>query len=186
MLACTDQAAIPQPLTTDQRGFTRPDSGDVPPACDVGAYESNFANDLILNTSTVQVVHNIGSPTDVLNMALNVTSNEAGCDGEADDLLESGVTVGVYGDVEHDIGSSSYGTFFKLNGGGAVASKIVTLATPPGTCGTWTINLRATGLNLSSISSNSVALFLNDSDGDGGCFNVSAQIGSGASWSAPT
>ena len=133
-------------------------------------------------------------------MALN-----AGCDGEADDLLERGVTVGVYGGtcaafstlcgtsgcpllpfdfdvnpyVEHDIGSSSYGTFFRLNGGGAVASKIGTLGTPPGTCGTWSINLQATGLNLSSISSNSVALFLNDSDGDGGCFDVSAQIGSG-------
>ena len=205
VLACTDQALIPQPLTTDQRGFTRPDAGDVPPACDVGAYESGFANDLILNTSTVQVVHNSGTNADVLNMALNVTSNEAGCDGGADDLLESGVSVGVYGGtcaafstlcstigcpllpfdfnvnpyVEHDIGSFSYGTFFKLNGGGAVSSKIVALATPPGTCGRWSINLQATGLNLSSITSNSVALFLDDSDGDGRCFTVNAQVGNG-------
>ncbi len=139
MLACTDQAAIPQPLTTDQRGFTRPDPGDVPPACDVGAYESNFANDLILNTSTVQVVHNIGSPTDVLNMALNVTSNETPCGTSGCPLLPFDFDVNPY--VEHDIGSSSYGTFFRLNGGGAVASKIVRLATPPGTCGTWSINL---------------------------------------------
>ena len=205
VLACTDQALIPQPLITDQRGSTRPDPGDVPPACDVGAYESGFANDLILNTSTVQVVHNSGSNADILNMALNVTSNEAGCDGEADDLLESGVTIGVYGGtcaafstlcstigcpllpfdfnvnpyVEHDIGSFSYGTFFKLNSGGAVSSKIVALATPPGTCGRWSINLQATGLNLSSITSNSVALFLDDSDGDGGCFTVNAQVGNG-------
>ncbi len=80
MLACTDQAAIPQPLITDQRGFTRPGSGDVPPA---------------------------------------------------------------------------------------------------GTCGTWSINLQATGLNLSSITNNSIALFVDDSDGDGGCFTVRAQVGNG-------
>ncbi|HWN58470.1 MAG TPA: hypothetical protein VNO74_10240, partial [Methylomirabilota bacterium] len=88
--------------------------------------------------------------------------------------------------VEHDIGSASYGTFFGLNGSGTVASKVVALATPIFTCGRWSINLQATGLNLSSITDPlHVALFINDSDLDGdgdtgaACFDVTAQIGNG-------
>jgi len=38
--SCTDQAAMPQPVATDQRGVTRPDPEDIGnPACDIGAYE---------------------------------------------------------------------------------------------------------------------------------------------------
>ena len=91
--------------------------------------------------------------------------------------------------VEHDIGSASYGTSFAPNAAGSVASKIVALATPPSTCGTWSINLQATGQNLSGITNTPVALFLNDSDNDGAgapesvagaaCFDVNAQIGNG-------
>jgi hypothetical protein len=44
--------------------------------------------------------------------------------------------------VEHDIGNTSNGTFFGVNGPGSVSSKIVALATPNGTCGTWSINLQ--------------------------------------------
>ncbi len=122
-----------------------------------------FVQEIHLNSSNVQVVHNTAASADVLNMSLNVTSDGelGGCEGEDDDLLESGVTVGVYGGsclqffftcisvgcptlpfdftvnpyVEHEIGSSSYGTFFGLNGSGTVSSKIVSLATPPNTCG---------------------------------------------------
>jgi len=37
---CTDQSSpTPQPIVTDQRGLPRPDSGDNPPVCDIGAYE---------------------------------------------------------------------------------------------------------------------------------------------------
>jgi hypothetical protein len=35
---CTDQASPPNPITTDQRGFPRPDAGEA--VCDIGAYES--------------------------------------------------------------------------------------------------------------------------------------------------
>jgi hypothetical protein len=35
--ACTDQASPPKPVTTDQRGFPRPDAGEE--FCDIGAYE---------------------------------------------------------------------------------------------------------------------------------------------------
>jgi len=41
LASCTDQSSPPNPLTTDQRGFARPDPGDNPPACDIGAYESD-------------------------------------------------------------------------------------------------------------------------------------------------
>src|ERR1700687_5196254 len=52
-------------------------------------------NEIHLNSSTVQVVHNTPG-TDVLNLSLNVTSDgDSGCDGEDDDLLESGVHVAV-------------------------------------------------------------------------------------------
>jgi CSLREA domain-containing protein len=38
--SCTDQSTPPNPITTDQRGYARPDPGDSLPACDIGAYES--------------------------------------------------------------------------------------------------------------------------------------------------
>jgi len=166
-----------------------------------------------LNSSNVQVVHNTPGNTDVLNMSLNVENDGEGgldpCDGEDDDLLETGVHVSVsrftctqfasicigicptfdfdaqVNYIEHDIGSSSYGTSFGPNASGNVSSKIVALATPPGTCGTWSINLQATGQNLSGITGSPVSLWLNDSDGDGDgiggaqCFDVNANVGNG-------
>jgi hypothetical protein len=153
-------------------------------------------------------VHNTPAGTDVLNMSINVTSDGelGGCEGEDDALLESGVNVGVFGGscveyfyfclfiscptqpfnytvnpyVEHEIGSTSYGTYFALNGAGSVSSKIVSLATPINTCGTWNINLQATALDLSSITSSPIALFLNDNVDSGVfCFDVPANIGKG-------
>ena len=136
-------------------------------------------SEIILNSSTVQVVHNAIPSTDVLNMSLNVQNagDSGSCDAEKDDLLETGLFVGVsrfsciayltscfsisgcpildfsaeVGYVEHDIGSLSYGTSFAPNAAGFVSSKIVALTTPPSTCGTWSINLQATGQNLSLI-----------------------------------
>ncbi|HEY2486291.1 MAG TPA: choice-of-anchor Q domain-containing protein [Candidatus Binataceae bacterium] len=41
---CTDQASPPNPITTDQRGLLRPDTGEQ--VCDIGAYEfQDFAGD---------------------------------------------------------------------------------------------------------------------------------------------
>ena len=158
--------------------------------------------EIILNSSTVQIIHNPSPDTDVLNLSLDVTNRgDAGsCDGEADDLLEGGVAVGVaaptcasqnntflfiFEYVEHEIGSSSYGTFFESVLGSA-SSKIVPLATPAGACGRWRINFQATGLNLSGFTSAPIALLVGDGDGDAGinflntaCFNVNAQIGNG-------
>src|ERR1700688_1808580 len=54
-------------------------------------------NEILLNSSVVQVVHNAPANSDVLNLSLNVTSNgdTGSCDSEADDLLETGVHVSV-------------------------------------------------------------------------------------------
>jgi hypothetical protein len=170
-------------------------------------------SEIHFNSSTVQVVHN-GANTDVLNMSLNVESDGDGgldpCASEADDLLETGVHVSVSrfscGDfddlciilgcpgfdfnaqvnyTEHHIGSESYGTSFGPNAGGFVSSKIVALATPPGTCGTWSISLQATGQILAGITGPPVSLWLNDSNNDGNgsggaeCFTVNANVGDG-------
>ena len=157
------------------------------------------APEINLNSFTVQVVHNPTPDTDVLNMSLNVTSlGEGGCDGGADDFIATGFsilllkglcnqaigfvfsyTIPAY--VAHHIGGQTYGTYFALKPpGGTVSSKIVALATPPNTCGTWQINFQATGQDLEYLDSNQVALFLNDSDHSGPfCFDVNAQIGNG-------
>jgi hypothetical protein len=150
-------------------------------------------------------------------MSLNLENEGDGgldpCESEKDDLLETGVHVSVfrgscelYGAicfligcpsfdfdaqvnyVEHDIGIASYGTSFAPKSLGFLSSKIVALATPANTCGTWTINLQATGQNLSGITGPPpISLFLNDSDNDGNglfeggaqCFDVNANIGAG-------
>ena len=176
------------------------------------AMSSAHAQDeIILNSSTVQVVHNTPANTDVLNLSLNVTSNgdSGDCENEADDLLETGVHISVSQQsclfratncpgilcapldfdaqvnyVEHDIGSASYGTSFAANAAGFVSSKIVAQTTPPITCGTWTINLQATGQNLSGISGPPVSIVINESDAisidaTNNCFDVNANVGNG-------
>jgi hypothetical protein len=164
-----------------------------------------------LNSSTVQVVHNSAPNSDVLNMSLNVTNNgdngTGDCNGGLNDFLEAGFLVAVsrfscatffsscigicpdfeaeIDPVEHEIGSSAYGTFFGPSGAGSIAVKIVALVTPPNTCGTWSINLQATGQNLSLVTGPQVALFLIDADFDAGpffgaaCFDVNVNVGTG-------
>jgi len=165
----------------------------------------------VLNSSTVQVVHNTPASTDVLNLSLNVTNIGDGgdCEVGADDLLETGVHISVSRQtclfratncpgilcapldfdaqvnyVEHDIGSASYGTSFGPNASGNVSSKIVAQTTPPITCGTWTINLQATGQNLSGITGPPVSIVINESDAisadsANNCFDVNASVGTG-------
>ena len=83
--------------------------------------------------------------------------------------------------VARDVNHVSYGTFFGLNppeaGPGTVSARIVLLSTPEGGCGTWNLNVEATGLDLSSITSNPISLFLNDSDDSGPfCFDIDDAI----------
>jgi hypothetical protein len=160
---------------------------------------ANPPGEIVLNSSTLQVVHNPTPDADVLNMSLNVTSaGEGGCDGGDDDFIATGFSVTILkgtcisqvglafsytipGYVVHHIGSATYGTYFAPKApAGAVSSKIVALATPPNTCGTWQINFQATGQDLEYLDTNQAALLLNDSDDSGPfCFDVNAQIGNG-------
>lgn len=64
--SCTDQATPPNQLTTDQRGFGRPDPGDGPDGpCDIGAYESGAVATPIACTVTYN---------DTFNGNLTITS----------------------------------------------------------------------------------------------------------------
>ena len=160
-----------------------------------------LVNEIVLNSSsTIQIVHNTIPNTDVLNASLGVTNlGDAGsCDGGDEDFLRTGVFIAVSSQpcgtlsvtifsflnyVKHTIGNASYGTHFS-SGGVTIASKIVTMATPPGACGRWNINVQTTGVDLSAFTRNQVALNLNDEEGDAtiagnACFNVNAEIGNG-------
>jgi hypothetical protein len=162
------------------------------------SHADGVIGEIILNSAKVQVVHNPTPDTDVLNMSLNVTDlGESGCEGGADDFIATGFDVTILkggcglvvgfvfsysipGYVAHHIGSATYGTYFAPKPPGAVASKIVALATPANTCGTWNINFQATGQDLEYLNTNQIALFLNDRDGSGPfCFDVNANIGTG-------
>jgi len=83
--------------------------------------------------------------------------------------------------VAHTIGGTTYGTFFGLNpvgvGPGAVSARIVLLSRPLYSCGTWNLNVEATGLDLSSITSNPMSIWLNDADDSGPfCFDINDAI----------
>ncbi len=79
--------------------------------------------------------------------------------------------------VAHTINTQSYGTFFGQypvdEGPGTVSARIVSLPKPYGACGTWNLNLEATGLDLYKIQSNPVSLWLNDAADTGPfCFDI--------------
>jgi hypothetical protein len=79
------------------------------------------------------------------------------------------------------VNHQTYGTFSGLNpvgvGPGTVSARIVLLSTPPNGCGTWNLNVEATGLDLSSITSNPMSIWLNDEDDSGPfCFDINDAI----------
>jgi hypothetical protein len=83
--------------------------------------------------------------------------------------------------VTHTVGGTTYGTFFGKNpvgvGPGTVSARIVKLSKPMGGCGNWNLNVEATGLDLSSITSNPMSIWLNDEDDSGPfCFNINNAI----------
>ncbi|MFZ2063054.1 MAG: hypothetical protein WAU82_18755 [Candidatus Binatus sp.] len=83
--------------------------------------------------------------------------------------------------VSHTVGHQTYGTFSGLNpigvGPGTVTARIVLLSVPPNGCGTWNLNVEATGLDLSSITSNPMSIWLNDADDSGPfCFDINNAI----------
>ncbi|HZC45894.1 MAG TPA: hypothetical protein VE243_05420 [Candidatus Acidoferrum sp.] len=83
--------------------------------------------------------------------------------------------------VPHTVNHQTYGTFFGLNpfgvGPGTVSARIVLMSQPVNGCGTWQLNVEATGLDLSSITSNPMSLWLNDADFSGPfCFDINNAI----------
>ena len=63
---CTDQEATPQPVFTDQRLFSRPDS---PSECDSGAYEFDGVAPIVVNTERLQIARSTTPDSDQVNMA---------------------------------------------------------------------------------------------------------------------
>src|SRR5258708_5532211 len=83
--------------------------------------------------------------------------------------------------VPHTVGGQTYGTFFGLNpvdvGPGTVSARIGLLSRPPYSCGVWNLNVQATGLDLSSITTNPMSIWLNDEDDSGPfCFDINDAI----------
>jgi hypothetical protein len=86
LASCTDQATpTPHQLTSDQRGFGRPDPGDDPAACDIGAYESGAVPLLDCSKARASspvlwppnhkfVTENILGVNDVLPTTISITS----------------------------------------------------------------------------------------------------------------
>ena len=88
--------------------------------------------------------------------------------------------------VSHTIAGHQYGTFFSSSepggaGSTTLSAKATTLVTPMGACGRWTLNLTATKLNLSSITTSSamhpIALLIQDGDDiEPTCFDIKDAI----------
>jgi hypothetical protein len=167
--------------------------------------------EITLDSEKVQVVHGTTLNSDSTTMTLTITNHgEPGCGDPDDDLIATGVDVALSGCscedfiycwfmdctkpfddsifpfVSHTINHHQYGTFFSsTEPGGAgsttLSAKATKLTTPMGACGSWTLNLTGTKLNLSSITQSSVAepiaLFIDDGDGSGPfCFPISDAI----------
>jgi hypothetical protein len=195
--ACVDQSLpTPLPLTTDQRGFARPDAGN-PNFCDAGAYELQTSPDFVLNSERVQIARSSQANSDKVNMGLTFTHVPDPTCNAADDALHNGIMVALFagtcGDmagsglsldldpfVVHTIGQQSYGTIFQSFPPETVSGRIVALPTPGDTCGKWTLNLEVAGLDTAALGlggGNPFALILTDSDLHGfGCFTITNAI----------
>ena len=194
---CTDQSSpTPKRLTTDQRGFARPDSSDstaAEPACDAGAFESGPA-DLVIENAKVQVVKSAVNADNQLNINTTFINNgidNMGCAG--DDALHDGLfiqvldgtcasgggpLVALFPFAVHTVNGQSYGTFFGVSSilGETYSARLVALPKPAGACGEWTLNFEGTGADLTNAFNlgDSVALTIFDTDGDPSCFDVPA------------
>ena len=140
---CTDQSSpTPLPVTTDQRGFPRPDSGNHN-FCDTGAFELQTGRiTLVPGSERTQIARSISGTSDQVNMAFTFIDNGSPilddppsivgshCDDGTDalngidvDLFEgtcaslSTATGGLLLDLRpflvHTVNHESYGTLFQ-------------------------------------------------------------------------
>jgi len=192
---CTDQSTpTPLPLTTDQRGFPRPDPGN-PNFCDAGAFELQTMPVVISsNGERVQIARSTAPDSDQVNMAFTFTEiGSPACDA-ADDafngftvLLRSGSCGALVDDASlelmlepwavHTVNRQSYGTIFQSMPPETVSARMVQLPTPAApACGEWTVNIEVAGVDTSGLGNGPFALILSNPDGNTGCFDVTNAI----------
>jgi CSLREA domain-containing protein len=191
---CTDQSSpTPLPLTTDQRGFPRPDPGN-PDFCDAGAFELQTTPIVISATGErVQIARSTKPDADEINMAFTFTENGfPACDAgdnafngievlleagtcETHDHTDVGLTLAPW--VVHTVNHQSYGTFFAAEPPSTISARMVELPTPAApACGEWTINIEVAGIDSAFLGNGPFSLVLENPDGDQGCFDVTNAI----------
>jgi hypothetical protein len=188
---CTDQEAAPQPVFTDQRLFSRPDS---PSECDSGAYEFDGVAPIVVNTERLQIARSTNPDSDQVNMAFTFTEiGSPTCDA-ADDafngftvFLRPGSCGAFVDDVElellldpwvvHTVNHQSYGTHFGSNPPATLSARMVQLPQPAApACGEWTVNIELAGVDTSGLGDGPFALILSNPDGDTGCLDIENAI----------
>ncbi len=191
---CTDQSMSPMPLTTDQRGFPRPDPGN-PDFCDAGAFELQTVPFVLApNSERLQIARGTTPNSDQVNMAFTFTENGFPMCDAGDDafngftvLLRSGSCGALVDDaslelmlepwVVHTVNHESYGTLFQSISPETVSATMVELPTPAApACGEWTVNIEVAGIDSSGLGNGPFALILSNPDGDTGCFDITNAI----------
>lgn len=168
--SCKDEFA--DPVTNDQRLFTRPDPGNLN-FCDAGAYESGAVAPIVLapKSERLQIARSTAPNSDKVNLAFTFIYNgDPDCDiatGGDEDALNSGVGVALFESTcaniptsglflyldpfqVHTVNHQQYGTLFQSFGPETVSARMSALPTPPGACGAWTLNLELAGLDTKS------------------------------------
>jgi hypothetical protein len=198
---CTDQQTTPEPLLTDQRLYTRPNS---PSFCDTGAYEfdGKVPIALVPGSERLQIVH-VGDMSDQINTAFTFIDNGPGLDSETCDagndpfnsivvIISSGTCATLPNSylladmtfVTHVVNHQTYGTDFfteTVSPGYTLSARMVALPTPADSCGEWTLNLELSDLTLDDFGLTGpgpgpFAIMLDDGDGNEGCFDVDDAI----------
>jgi hypothetical protein len=164
------------PVTTDQRGFGRPDPANLN-FCDAGAFELDAVPTFVLapNSERLQIARSSSPNSDKVNLALTFTENGAPTCSTDQDALNDGFDLKLYEGtcqdnlvdglqltlspfVVHVVNHESYGTLFQSDppvtlqqSTETVSARLVALPTPPApACGEWTLNLEVTGLDTKS------------------------------------
>ena len=191
---CTDQSSpTPLPVTTDQRGFQRPNPGN-PNFCDAGAFELQTMPFAVApNSERLQIARSTTPNSDQVNMAFTFTENGFPACDSGDNafngftvLLRSGRCLALDDAslelmlepwVVHTVNHQSYGTIFQSMPPETVSARMVALPTPASpACGEWTVNIEVAGLDSSGLGNGPFALVLSNPDGDTGCFDITNAI----------
>jgi hypothetical protein len=189
---CTDQSTpTPLPVTTDQRGFPRPDPGN-PNFCDAGAFELTTMP-FAISDEALQIVRSSTLADDQINLAMTFT--EFGfptCDSGTDPFngitvtFQAGtcaeeITQAIQFPLEpwtvHTIGDETYGTTFLTFAPGSLSARMVELPTPAApACGEWNLNLEIAGTSNALLGDGPFSLLLTNGDGGEQCFDVTHAV----------